>query len=119
MAPTTASSTVTFASVTRWMRASMLPIVGADPVRDCFFASRVADRVRSYNGPMTELAAALLYALAWTVARLPWPLLRALADAMARLSRATNGREARVARRNLELVRPELDDAGRERLLAD
>ena len=68
---------------------------------------------------MTELAAALLYALAWTVARLPWPLLRALADAMARLSRATNGREARVARRNLELVRPELDDAGRERLLAE
>ena len=68
---------------------------------------------------MTELAAALLYALAWTVARLPWPLLRALADAMARLSRATNGREARVARRNLELVRPELDDADRERLLAD
>ena len=68
---------------------------------------------------MTELAAALLYALAWTVARLPWPLLRALADAMARLSRATNGREARVARRNLELVRPELDDAGRERLLDD
>ena len=33
----------------------------------------------SYNRPMTNLAAALLYALAWAVARLPWPLLRALA----------------------------------------
>ena len=68
-------------------------------------------------GPMTEAAAALLYALAWTAARLPWPVLRALADAMAWLSRASNGREARVARRNLELVRPDLAPAAREALL--
>ncbi len=70
-------------------------------------------------GPMTESAAALLYALAWTAARLPWPVLRAMADAMAWLSRATNGREARVARRNLELVRPDLAAAAREALLRE
>ena len=68
---------------------------------------------------MSELAAALLYALAWTVARLPWPLLRLLADGVARLSIATDGREARVARRNLELIRPDLDAAARERLVRD
>ena len=68
---------------------------------------------------MSELAAALLYALAWTVARLPWPLLRLLADGVARLSIATDGREARVTRRNLELIRPDLDAAARERLVRD
>jgi KDO2-lipid IV(A) lauroyltransferase len=68
---------------------------------------------------MTEIAAALLYALAWTVARLPWPLLRALADGVAWLWRATNAREARVARRNLELVHTQLGAAARERLLRD
>ena len=66
---------------------------------------------------MSELAAALLYALSWTVARLPWPLLRLLADGVARLWIATNAREARVARRNLELIRPDLDRTGRELLL--
>ncbi|HET9160298.1 MAG TPA: hypothetical protein VFN88_06775, partial [Caulobacteraceae bacterium] len=68
---------------------------------------------------MTDLAAALLYALAWAVARLPWPVLRALADGVARLWRALDAREARVARRNLALVRPELTPAAREALLAD
>ena len=68
---------------------------------------------------MSELAAALLYALAWTVARLPWPLLRLLADGVARLSVAIDGREARVTRRNLELIRPDLDAAARERLVRD
>ena len=68
---------------------------------------------------MSELAAALLYALAWTVARLPWPLLRLLADGVARLSIATDGREARVTRRNLELIRPDLDAAARERLVGE
>lgn len=68
---------------------------------------------------MTEFAAALLYALAWSAARLPWPLLRALADGMARLWVLLDAREARVARRNLELIRPELDAAAREALLAD
>ena len=68
---------------------------------------------------MSELAAALLYALAWTVARLPWPLLRLLADGVARLWIATDAREARVARRNLELIRADLDAAGRELLLGE
>ena len=68
---------------------------------------------------MTDLAAALLYALAWSTARLPWPLLRGLADGMARLWIALDAREARVARRNLELIRPDLDDGAREALLAD
>jgi len=67
-------------------------------------------------GAMTEFAAALLYALAWSVARLPWPVLRRLADGVARLSTALDGREARVAHRNLELVRPDLDHAARAAL---
>ena len=69
--------------------------------------------VSAYNRGMTNLAATLLYALAWSVARLPWPLLRALADALARLWVARNAREARVARRNLELIRGDLDDHAR------
>ena len=73
----------------------------------------------SYNRPMTDLAAALLYALAWAVARLPWPLLRALADGMARLWIVLDAREARVTRRNLELIRADLDASAREALLHD
>ncbi len=68
---------------------------------------------------MSEFAAALLYALAWGVARLPWPVLRRLADGVAALSIAANAREARVARRNLELVMPELRPAQAEELLRD
>ena len=66
---------------------------------------------------MTTLLAHLLYALAWAAARLPWPLLRAIADGMARLWIARDAREARVARRNLELIRPDLAPAAREALL--
>ena len=68
---------------------------------------------------MTDLAAALLYALAWAVARLPWPLLRALADGVARLWIALDAREARVTRRNLELIRADLDANAREVLLGE
>lgn len=80
--------------------------------------SRAAAR-RSYNGAMTDLAAALLYALAWGVARLPWPLLRALADGMAWLWVALDAREARVTRRNLELIRADLDANARESLVRE
>lgn len=66
---------------------------------------------------MNHLAATLLYALAWVVARLPWGVLRWLADGLAWLWRRIDAREARVARRNLELIRPDLDAQGRERLL--
>ncbi|MFN7183863.1 MAG: lauroyl acyltransferase [Thermomonas haemolytica] len=64
--------------------------------------------------PMTELAAAVLYACAWGVARLPWPLLRALADTLAWLWQRLDAREARVARRNMELIRVDLDAKNRE-----
>lgn len=66
---------------------------------------------------MTELAAAVLYACAWGVARLPWPLLRALADGLAALWYRLDAREARVARRNLELIRADLDAKSREILV--
>lgn len=72
-----------------------------------------------YNARMTHVAAALLYALAWAVARLPWPLLRALADGVARLWLAKDAREARVTRRNLELIRSDLPATAREQLVAD
>lgn len=68
---------------------------------------------------MIELAAAVLYACAWCIARLPWPLLRALADGLATLWYRLDAREARVARRNLELIRPNLDAARREALVRD
>ena len=68
---------------------------------------------------MDRFIANLLYALAWTLARLPWPLLRALADGVARLWIALDAREARVARRNLELIRPDLDTAAREAMLGE
>ncbi len=68
---------------------------------------------------MDAVVAALLYALAWCVARLPWGLQRALAEAMARLWLRRNAREARVARRNLELVRADLAPAAREALVLE
>ena len=66
---------------------------------------------------MTELAASLLYALAAALGRLPWPWLRRIADALAALWLRQDAREARVARRNLELTRSDLAPAEREALL--
>ncbi len=71
---------------------------------------------------MTRIAARLLYWLVAAFARLPWPWLRALADALAGLWLRRDAREARVARRNLELighalVGPGLAPAQREALL--
>ena len=57
---------------------------------------------------MSALAAHLLYLLAALVARLPWPWLRALADALAHRWRRRDARISRIARRNLELAYPEL-----------
>jgi len=62
---------------------------------------------------MPRLAATLLYALAWSLARLPWPWLRGLADGIAGWWIRVDAREARVARRNLELAMPQLDAAAR------
>jgi Kdo2-lipid IVA lauroyltransferase/acyltransferase len=57
---------------------------------------------------MPDLAARLLHMLAALAARLPWPVLRRVGDAIARLWLATDARESRVALRNLELAYPEL-----------
>ncbi|MFS8136652.1 MAG: lauroyl acyltransferase [Thermomonas sp.] len=58
----------------------------------------------------------MLYALAWSLARLPWSWLRTLADAIASWWIRVDAREARVARRNLELAMPQLDAAARTAL---
>lgn len=57
---------------------------------------------------MTDLVARLLYLLAAALARLPWPWLLQLGDAIAALWLRLDARESRVARRNLELAYPEL-----------
>ena len=67
---------------------------------------------------MTTLAARLLYLLAAAVARLPWPWLVRLGDALARGVARRNRRESRVARRNLELIHPEMPATEREALHA-
>jgi len=61
--------------------------------------------------------AGLIFRLTSVFTRLPWPVLRLLADGLAGLWQRLNARESRVARRNLELVFPELDAAAREQML--
>ena len=65
---------------------------------------------------MTGAAANLLHALAAGIGRLPWSWLHALGDAVAALWRRLDAREARVARRNLELAFPQLDASQRDGL---
>ncbi|MEN1972837.1 lauroyl acyltransferase [Luteimonas sp. MJ204] len=65
---------------------------------------------------MTELSASLLHAAASAIGRLPWPVQRALGDALGWLARTLRTRESVVALRNLELAMPALDRAARERL---
>ena len=55
-----------------------------------------------------ETSAALIYRGAALLTSLPWPWLRALADAMAWLWRRLDARESQVARCNLRLAYPEL-----------
>jgi KDO2-lipid IV(A) lauroyltransferase len=57
---------------------------------------------------VTDLAARILYACASLLARLPWPWLRAMADAFAVRWERGEGRTAKVVRRNLELAYPDL-----------
>lgn len=59
----------------------------------------------------------MLYACAAIVGRLPLRALHKLGDLAAWLARLFNVREARVARRNLEIAYPQLGTATRERLL--
>lgn len=60
--------------------------------------------------------ARLLVALASLAGRLPWPVLYRLGDAVAALWRWRDARESRVARRNLELAFPGMDDRQRAAL---
>ncbi|MEO5565852.1 MAG: lauroyl acyltransferase [Luteimonas sp.] len=63
---------------------------------------------------MTDFTARLLYLLAAAIGRLPWSWLQLLGDAIAALWRRFDAREARVARRNIELAFPQLDPAQAE-----
>ncbi|MEC3888074.1 lauroyl acyltransferase [Xanthomonas campestris] len=65
-----------------------------------------------------DVRARLLYVTAATVGRLPWPLLKRVADTLAWSWRKLDARESRVARRNLELAYPELAPAQRAQLHA-
>lgn len=56
---------------------------------------------------------------AWLLARLPWPVQRALGRALGALLRVVLRERCRIARRNLELCFPELDPAARARLLRE
>ena len=67
---------------------------------------------------MHDTLARLLVLLVTMLTRLPWPWLRGLADALAALTLRRNAREARVARRNLELAYPELLPTQRDELQA-
>lgn len=57
----------------------------------------------------------LLYSAAWCVGRLPLRLQQQAGAALGRLAHWRNTRETKVARRNFELIAPELDGDARER----
>ena len=67
--------------------------------------------------PSVPVASRFLYALAWLLGRLPRPLQRGLGTALGDLAWRANGREPRVARRNLELALPDLAPGEREALV--
>ena len=68
---------------------------------------------------MRRLLGNALYLLAWLVGHLPWSWLHALGDVLAALWRWRDARESRVARRNIELAFPALDQSAREALHRD
>ena len=65
-----------------------------------------------------EILSGLLYRAAALLTRLPWSWLRALADGLAWAWRRMDARESQVARRNLQLVYPEMLPSQREELHA-
>ena len=65
---------------------------------------------------MSSLAARLLYWIIAALGHLPWTWLNRAGDGIATLWRRLDAREARVARRNLELAYPQLGDSEREQL---
>jgi KDO2-lipid IV(A) lauroyltransferase len=66
-----------------------------------------------------RVASRLMFAAAWCVGRLPLAWQHWLGDRLGRFALWRNTREARVARRNLELVSPELSAAAREQAVLD
>ncbi len=68
---------------------------------------------------IADIAGTLLYALAALVGRLPLRVLHRIGDLAAWISQMLNLREARVARRNLEIVYPQLDALARQNLLRE
>lgn len=69
--------------------------------------------------PAVPFASRCLYALAWCAGRLPRGLQDGLGRWLGGLAWRANGREPRVARRNLELALPGLPAAEREALVRD
>jgi KDO2-lipid IV(A) lauroyltransferase len=65
---------------------------------------------------MSSLAARLLYWIIAALGHLPWTWLNRAGDGIATLWRRLDAREARVARRNLELAYPQLAASEREQL---
>jgi KDO2-lipid IV(A) lauroyltransferase len=74
-------------------------------------------RLRRMRFP--DLAGFLLYLCAAILGRLPLRALHGLGDATAWAARVLEVREARTARRNLEIVYPQLDSVARKHLLGD
>ena len=68
--------------------------------------------------PSIPFASRLLFAAAWCVGRLPLALQQRLGDALGRFAHWRDTREARVARRNLELVAAAPADLPREKAIA-
>lgn len=71
-----------------------------------------------YTEPMIRFAwfGTLLYAFARLIGLLPMPALRALGVAFGGLTYRLDSRETRIARRNLVLIHPDIDDAARENM---
>jgi KDO2-lipid IV(A) lauroyltransferase len=65
---------------------------------------------------MSSLAARLLYWIVAALGQLPWSWLNRAGDGIAALWRRLDAREARVARRNLEIAYPQLGDGERQQL---
>ncbi|HEY2345329.1 MAG TPA: lauroyl acyltransferase [Xanthomonadaceae bacterium] len=68
---------------------------------------------------LSDVAGSVLYLLAALIGRLPMRVLHALGSVTAVLARVLDVREARVARRNLEIVYPQLDPEARALRLRD
>jgi KDO2-lipid IV(A) lauroyltransferase len=65
---------------------------------------------------MQRILGNLLYLIAWAVGHLPWSWLHAASNALAAISDRSGSRESRVARRNLELAFPAMDQPARDAL---